>query len=146
MIGREARSESVILPAATTGLSRSADPGLPRPTQAPPTQGAQPRCSAARRTMNSIAISDPTPPATKAAQLDALRIAKNSAGAPRTPASATQILSRSELADYLGVCQRTVSKLERRGNLPRIKLGKRTVYRLDSILAALSRLEQGRAV
>ena len=96
--------------------------------------------------MNSIAISDPTPPATKAAQLDALRIAKNSTGAPRTPASATQILSRSELADYLGVCQRTVSNLERRGNLPRIKLGKRTVYRLDSILAALSRIEQGRAV
>jgi len=94
--------------------------------------------------MNSIVISDPNPPATKAAQMDALRIAKSSTGAPKTPASTTPILSRRELANYLGVCERTVSNLERRRLLPHIKLGKRTVYRLDSILAALNRLEEGR--
>lgn len=52
-----------------------------------------------------------------------------------------QILSRRQLAEYLGVCYRLVSNLEKQGVLPSIKLGKRKVYKLDSVLAALSRLE-----
>ena len=54
----------------------------------------------------------------------------------------TQILSQRELADYLGLCERSVRKLERNGVLPFIKLGKRTVYRMDSVLEALKKLEE----
>jgi hypothetical protein len=53
-----------------------------------------------------------------------------------------QILSRRQLAQYLGVCDRMVANLEKQGVLPSIKLGKRRVYKLDSILTALSRLEK----
>jgi len=53
-----------------------------------------------------------------------------------------QILSRRQLAQYLGVCSRLVATLEKQGVLPSIKLGKRTVYKLDSVLTALSRLEK----
>jgi DNA-binding XRE family transcriptional regulator len=54
----------------------------------------------------------------------------------------TQILSQRELADYLGLCERSVRKLENKGVLPFIKLGKRTVYRMDSVLEALKKLEE----
>jgi transcriptional regulator with XRE-family HTH domain len=54
----------------------------------------------------------------------------------------TQILSQRELADYLGLCERSVRKLERNGVLPLIKLGKRTVYRMDSVLETLKKLEE----
>jgi excisionase family DNA binding protein len=54
----------------------------------------------------------------------------------------TQILSQRELADYLGLCERSVRKLERNGVLPFIKLGKRTVYRMDSVLETLKKLEE----
>ena len=66
---------------------------------------------------------------------------------PKTQASAEtlesipKILSRHQLAQYLGICYRMVANLERQGVLPSIKLGKRRVYKLDSILSALSRLE-----
>ena len=78
-------------------------------------------------------------------QLAALRLATASPqpGIPaETPAAAPPILSQRQLAEYLGVCERTVRNLERQRVLPRIKLGKRTVYRLDSVLSSLSRMEK----
>jgi DNA-binding XRE family transcriptional regulator len=54
----------------------------------------------------------------------------------------TQILSQRQLADYLGLCERSVRKLEKNGMLPSIRLGKRIVYRMDSVLEALKKLEE----
>jgi transcriptional regulator with XRE-family HTH domain len=78
-------------------------------------------------------------------QLAALRLASSSSQpgiSAETTAAAPLIISQRQLADYLGVCERTVRNLERQRVLPRIKLGKRTVYRLDSVLSSLSRMEQ----
>lgn len=86
-------------------------------------------------------LTDPTP-ASKQAQLDALRIAKHQAGATHSLLASPAILNRKQLAAYLGLCPRSIQNLERRGTMPRIKLGKRTVYRLDSVLATLRKLEK----
>jgi hypothetical protein len=71
------------------------------------------------------------------AMLAASRICQPNRGLP----AASAILSRKELAAYLGICPRSIQNLENRGILPRIKLGKRTVYRLDSVLKTLGDLE-----
>jgi|LakMenEpi03Aug12_release.lakeMendotaPanAssembly.Ray.scaffolds.fasta_scaffold887379_1 hypothetical protein len=60
----------------------------------------------------------------------------------QTPAQAPAILSREQLANYLGVCTRTIHKLDKQGILRPIKLGKRVVYSLDSVLEDLDRLEK----
>ena len=81
-------------------------------------------------------------PASKQAQLDALRNAKQEVITIPTSPAGTIILNRKQLAAYLGLCARSIQNLERRGVMPRIKLGKRTVYRLDSVLATLGKLEK----
>jgi DNA-directed RNA polymerase subunit H (RpoH/RPB5) len=53
-----------------------------------------------------------------------------------------QIMSRDQLAKYLGICYRNVFTLEKKGIFKSIKLGKRVVYRLDSVMEALKKLEQ----
>ena len=53
-----------------------------------------------------------------------------------------QIMSRDQLANYLGVCTRTIHKLDKQGILRPIKLGKRVVYSLDSVLEDLAALEK----
>ena len=53
-----------------------------------------------------------------------------------------QIMNQRQLAKYLGLCCRSVRNLEKLGKLPHIKLGKRTVYKMDSIQEALKNLEQ----
>ena len=96
--------------------------------------------------MNQKSLTTLTNSVSKEAHLNSLRFAANKAAAEAPSPSGTSILSQRQLADYLGLCERSVRNLERPGVLPRIKLGKRTVYRLDSIMAALARLEQeGRA-
>ena len=133
-------------PAATSGLSRPAELRLPR--SHPPRDAGykSTRCDAALLNMNTKTETILVNSLTTESQSNSLRFAANNAAAEAPFPSGTPILSQRQLADYLGLCERSVRNLERRGVIPRIKLGKRTVYRLDSILAALARLEQeGRA-
>jgi excisionase family DNA binding protein len=53
-------------------------------------------------------------------------------------------IGRSELARQLGVSTRTVDKLVRQGRLPRpFRLGAKSVFRAEQVLAALERLREG---
>jgi predicted DNA-binding transcriptional regulator AlpA len=53
-----------------------------------------------------------------------------------------QVMSREQLANYLGICSKSVYHLEKKGVFRPIKLGKRVVYLLDSVLEALDKLEK----
>ena len=53
-----------------------------------------------------------------------------------------QVMSRDQLAWYLGICPKSVYHLEKKGVFRPIKLGKRVVYLLDSVLEALDKLEK----
>ena len=59
-----------------------------------------------------------------------------------TRAQAPTILSRKQLAAYLGVCCRTVQILDKKGSFRSIRLGKKVVYSLDSVLEDLAALEK----
>jgi len=59
-----------------------------------------------------------------------------------TPTLPTQILSRRQLAKFLGVNYVTVSSMTKRGEIPCISLGRRKVYRLDSVMECLKKLEK----
>jgi excisionase family DNA binding protein len=51
------------------------------------------------------------------------------------------IMNERELAVVLDVCVRTVRNLVRDGTIPRIKLGRRVVFRWPQVEAALAALE-----
>ena len=133
MLGRKARWTRYV----------ASSPARPQPDPSP--KRTLNRCFAATFQMQ-VLVTNQTNSVSKEAHLNSLRFAANKAAAEAPSPSGTPILSQRQLAEYLGLCERSVRNLERRGVIPRIKLGKRTVYRLDSILAALARLEQeGRA-
>lgn len=56
-------------------------------------------------------------------------------------ASPPQLLNFRELSVVLGVSERAVSNWVRSGILPRIKLGRRVLFRWSQIEAALAKLE-----
>lgn len=56
-------------------------------------------------------------------------------------ANPPKILSPREAAYALGICERNLQNLTKRGVLPRIKLGRRVIYRWEQIERALIKLE-----
>ena len=53
-----------------------------------------------------------------------------------------EYLNVAELAKHLGVGQNSIRNWERRGLIPVIRLGRRRIYRLDRVEAALEKLER----
>ena len=53
----------------------------------------------------------------------------------------TDLMNRMQLAQYLGVGERSLHNWERQGLIPVIRLGRRRIYRLDAVLTALEKLE-----
>jgi hypothetical protein len=51
------------------------------------------------------------------------------------------LMNEREVADFIGICPRSVRNFTNRRLLPVIHLGRRRLYRRDAVLAALMRLE-----
>jgi hypothetical protein len=54
------------------------------------------------------------------------------------------LMNERELAFVTGLCPRSVRNYTRAGFIPRIKIGRRVLYRWPQVEAALARLESGR--
>lgn len=54
---------------------------------------------------------------------------------------APDIMSRAEVASFLGVSVRSIQNFEARGLIRCIRIGRRRLYRKGALLAALERLE-----
>ncbi len=57
--------------------------------------------------------------------------------------SNTPFINSYQTAELLGISLRSVLRLRSSGVLPHIKLGRRTIFRRESIEAAMSRREEG---
>jgi DNA-binding transcriptional MerR regulator len=53
------------------------------------------------------------------------------------------LLTRNELAEILRLSEKSVRNYENQGLLPVIRIGRRRLYRLSSVLSALEKLEVG---
>ena len=62
-----------------------------------------------------------------------------------TPLDSGDFLNQRQLAAFLGISPRSVRNFCARGLLPKIKLGRRTLFRRQSVLRALEELEVGGA-
>lgn len=51
------------------------------------------------------------------------------------------LMNEQEVARFIGICPRSVRNFTTRGVLPVIRLGRRRLYRRDTVLAALRALE-----
>ncbi len=52
------------------------------------------------------------------------------------------LMNEHEVALFIGICTRSVRNFTARGLLPVIRLGRRRLYRRDTVLAALQRMER----
>jgi hypothetical protein len=51
------------------------------------------------------------------------------------------LMNEREVADFIGICPRSVRNFTSRRLLPVIHLGRRRLFRRDAVLAALAKLE-----
>jgi len=51
-------------------------------------------------------------------------------------------MNEQEVALFIGICTRSVRNFTARGMLPVIRLGRRRLYRRDTVMAALQRMER----
>lgn len=52
------------------------------------------------------------------------------------------LMNEQEVALFIGICTRSVRNFTARGMLPVIRLGRRRLYRRDTVMAALQRMER----
>ncbi|MCD6255638.1 MAG: helix-turn-helix domain-containing protein [Deltaproteobacteria bacterium] len=56
-----------------------------------------------------------------------------------------RILNRKDAASYLGISPSMLDKLVARGDLPRVKLGKRVIFKIEDLEGLLERYRERRS-
>ncbi len=69
--------------------------------------------------------------------------AGQASGAVVSPPGLSPFVNYTEILQLVPVCRRTLENWKKKGILPYIKIGRRTLYHLESVKSALMRMQRG---